>query len=295
MQFVALAADAMSAGDVSFSNLLSSIQTDEARHAQQGFPTAEIMARHDRKRAQQLLDVSFWRSLRLFHVLTGPAMDYYMPVAQRKHSFKEFMTEWIVHHHLRVLADMGLEKPWYWDTFLLSLEHGHHALHLGTWFWRPTLWFKPNGGVSRDERAWLRAKYPSWEDSWGVLWDEIIANVNDGNMGKTYPETLPALCNLCQLPLGSALDRHHLQPYTTTYGPRLYHFCSEPCKWIFELEPARYAEHMNVVDRFLTGEIQPMNLEGGLRWMSITPDVMGDDAFGYRWAKDYAARAKAAG
>jgi len=40
MQFVAFAAAAMDAGDVSFSNILSSIQTDEARHAQQGFPTA---------------------------------------------------------------------------------------------------------------------------------------------------------------------------------------------------------------------------------------------------------------
>src|SRR6267143_4408306 len=33
MQFVAFAAAAMDAGDVSFSNILSSIQTDEARHA----------------------------------------------------------------------------------------------------------------------------------------------------------------------------------------------------------------------------------------------------------------------
>ena len=39
IQFVALAADAMAAGDINWSNLLSSIQTDEARHAQQGFPT----------------------------------------------------------------------------------------------------------------------------------------------------------------------------------------------------------------------------------------------------------------
>lgn len=295
MQFVALAADAMAAGDLSFSNLLSSIQTDEARHAQQGFPTAEILARHDRQRAQELLDASFWRALRLFHVLTGPAMDYYIPVQLRKHSFKEFMNEWIVHHHLRVLADMGLERPWYWDTFQQSLEHGHHALQIGTWFWRPTLWFNPNGGISRAERAWLNQKYPSWEDSWGVLWDEIIHNINAGDMAHAYPETLPALCNLCQLPLGSALDRHHLRPYTATHGARLYHFCSEPCQWIFSLDPVRYAGHMNVVDRFLAGQIQPMNLEGGLRWMGITPEVMGDDAHRYAWAREYSQPAEQAG
>ena len=66
IQFVALAADAMAAGDIDFSNLLSSIQTDESRHAQLGFPTLEVLMKHDPKRAQYLFDVSFWRSFRLF-------------------------------------------------------------------------------------------------------------------------------------------------------------------------------------------------------------------------------------
>ncbi|MDA6302622.1 toluene monooxygenase, partial [Escherichia coli] len=86
---------------------------------------------------------------------------------------------WIVNHHERILEDYGLKKPWYWDQFLYSLENGHHAMHLGTWFWRPTLFWKPNAGVSKDERDWLREKYPTWEENWGVMWDEIIKNVND--------------------------------------------------------------------------------------------------------------------
>lgn len=289
IQFVALAADSMAAGDVSFSNLLSSIQTDEARHAQQGFPTLEILARHDRRRAQELLDVSFWRALRMFQVITGPAMDYYTPLGHRKLSFKEFMLEWIVNHHERVLADYGLARPWYWDTFLASLEHGHHAIHLGLWFWRPTLFFHPSAGVSKAERAWLREKYPSWEDSWGCMWDVIIDNVNAGRRSLTYPETLPALCNLCQLGLGSALDHHQVRPYITEHGGRRYQFCSEPCQWIFERTPERYAGHHNLVERFIGGQITPMNLEGGLAYMGITPDVMGDDCHGYRWAADYQA------
>jgi YHS domain-containing protein/1,2-phenylacetyl-CoA epoxidase catalytic subunit len=289
LRFAALAADSMAAGDVSFSNLLSSIQTDEARHAQQGCSTLEILARHDRRRAQELLDVSFWRALRLFQVITGPAMDYYTPLRHRTQSFKEFMLEWVVHHHERVLADHGLERPWYWDTFLASLEHGHHALHLGLWFWRPTLFFHPSAGVSKAERAWLRAKYPGWEASWGPLWDVIIDNVNAGRRALTYPETLPALCNLCQLALGSALDRHQVRPYLTEHAGRRYQFCSEPCQWIFERAPERYAGHHNLVERFIAGQITPMNLEGGLAYMGITPDVMGDDCHGYRWAADYRA------
>ncbi|NDZ17408.1 toluene monooxygenase [Variovorax sp. WS11] len=292
IQFVALAADAMEAGDVDFSNLLSSIQTDEARHAQLGFPTLEVLMKHDPKRAQYIFDVSFWRSFRLFQTLTGTSMDYYTPVAKRKMSFKEFMLEWVVHHHERTMKDYGLAKPWFWDTFLHCLDHGHHAMHLGTWFWRPTLFWKPNAGVSKAERKWLNEKYPNWEDSWGVLWDEIIANVNRGDMAQTYPETLPALCNVTQLPLGSAWDRHHLKMHTSEYMGRLYNFDSDVSKWIFDSEPERYAGHTNVVDRFLLGEIQPMNLAGGLQWMGITPEVMGDDAHEYRWAADYAPAAR---
>jgi hypothetical protein len=91
IQFVALAADAMAAGDINWSNLLSSIQTDEARHAQQGFPTLQVLMAHDPERAQQIVDVAFWRATRLFQILTGPAMDYYTPLRQRKQSFKEFI------------------------------------------------------------------------------------------------------------------------------------------------------------------------------------------------------------
>src|SRR5262249_56889121 len=91
--------------------------------------------------------------------------------------------------------------------FMLSLDNGHHAAHIGTWFWRPTVFWKSNAGVSKDEREWLREKYPSWEDNWGVLWDQIIDNVNAGRLEQTLPETLPALCSLTQLPLGSAMSR----------------------------------------------------------------------------------------
>jgi Toluene-4-monooxygenase system protein B (TmoB) len=43
-----------------------------------------------------------------------------------------------------------------------------------------------------------------------------------------------------------------------------------------------------VIERLLGGEIQPPTVEGILTWMGLTPDVMGDDAYGYRWAEPYA-------
>jgi len=120
-----------------------------------------------------------------------------------------------------------------------------------------------------------------------VFWDQIIKNVNDGKMAQTLPQTLPALCNLTQLPIGTHSDRHHLECVTSEYRGRTYYFDSEVSKWCFEQEPERYAGHLNVVDRFIAGMIQPADLAGVLQWMGLTEDVMGDDAGDYCWAAEY--------
>ncbi|MBX6762990.1 MAG: YHS domain-containing protein [Rubrobacteraceae bacterium] len=288
LQFLGMAADAMDVGDVEFGSLISSIQTDEARHSQQGEPTLKILVKNGKKEeAQKLVDTMFWRSWRIFCLLTGLSMDYYTPLEHRSMSFKEFMQEWIVKQFMDQFRDLGMERPWYWDTFLDELDWYHHGLHLGVWFWRPTVWWSPDGGVSPAEREWLEAKYPGWNDTFGKYWDVITENIRNGTAEKTLPETLPLICNMCQIPIITPSDpkQRHIAPYTLDHGGRRYHFCSEPCKWIFEQNPSRYAGHKTVVDRFLAGEIQPPNLEGALAYMGITPEVAGQDAEDYAWAR----------
>jgi toluene monooxygenase system protein A len=296
VQFVALAADALASGDINFANMISSIQTDEARHSQQGGPTLEILVEHDPRRAQWIIDKTFWTSARLFSVLTGPGMDYYTPLAMRKQSYKEFMQEWVAGQFVDQLRDYGLKKPWYWDEFMAGLDTWHHAMHLGVWYWRPTLWWNPQGGVSPDERDWLHDKYPRWEEQFGPAWDVIIGNVNDDRMDLTLPRTLPWLCNLCHLPIGTAAsprnDTYPVRSYPLRYNGRTYHFCSRPCRQIW-WEDRDTLHDPTVVERLLNGEIQPSTVEGVLDWMGLTPEVMGDDAYGCRWAKPYATRTKA--
>ena len=137
--------------------MISSIQTDEARHSQQGGPTLEILVEHDPRRAQWIIDKTFWVSARLFSILTGPGMDYYTPLPMRKQSYKEFMQEWIGGQFLDQLRDYGLKKPWYWDEFIAGLDTWHHSQHLGVWYWRPTVWWNPQGGrVTRGARLAAR-------------------------------------------------------------------------------------------------------------------------------------------
>jgi toluene monooxygenase system protein A len=290
LQFVALAADALAAGDIGFANMISSTQTDEARHAQQGGPTLEILMEHDPRRAQWIVDKTFWTSARLFAILTGPAMDYYTPLEHRKQSYREFMEEWIVSGFLRLLDDYGLRRPWYWDEFVAGLDTWHHSLHLGVWFWRPTVWWRPQAGVSRAERDWLQTKYPRWEQQFGFIWDTLIDNVNAGRMDQTLPETLPWLCNLCHLPIGTAGSPHNrehpVRSYPLEHDGYTYHFCSKPCRQIW-WDDRDLMHQRTVIERLLAGEIQPATVEGLLGWMGLTPEVMGDDAYGYRWAAEY--------
>jgi toluene monooxygenase system protein A len=289
VQFLGLAADAAETGDHSFASLISSIQTDESRHSQQGGPALRILIEHGKKaEAQQLIDVAIWRSWKLFSVLTGPLMDYYTPVAGRKQSFKEFMLEWIVVQFERQLLDLGLAKPWYWDTLMRDIEITHHGMHMGVWCWRRTVWWNPAAGVSPDDRDWLEEKYPGWNKRWGRNWDVITQNLLNGKEALTLPETLPLICHMSNLPITHTPgDDWDITDWSLEHEGRLYHFGSEVDRWCFQINPDHYKGHQTVVDRFLAGKILPPTLEGALQYMSLSPDEQGRDAHAYAWIEHF--------
>jgi len=297
LQFVALSSDALESGDVNFANMISSIQTDEARHSQQGGPTMEILIEHDPVRAQWVVDKYFWLTARAFSALTGPPMDYYTPVEHRKQSYREFMEEWIVDQFVRSIKDYGLRKPWYWDEFMEGLDVWHHSLHMGLWYWRPTVWWKPAAGVDAESREWLREKYPNWDTLYGDKWALMAEAINAGNLEATLPETLPWLCNTCHLPTCNASygrdGKWRVRNNSLRHNGVNYHFCSKACRQIW-WEDRDGLNNPTLIERFLAGEIQPMDVPGILNYMGITPDVMGDDADQYAWAASFAPNARGA-
>jgi toluene monooxygenase system protein A len=299
LQFVALAANALESGDVNFANMISSIQTDEARHAQQGGPTLDVIMKFAPQRAQWLIDKNFWLNARLFAILTGPSMDYYTPLEGRELSYKEFMQEWIVDQFVASLEDYGLEKPWYWSEFMEKLNTSHHSLHLGSWFYRWTLPWNPNAGVSRPEREWLNAKYPAWEENFGGYWDTIIHNVNDGRPDLTLPGALPWICNMCQLPIGActgpASEKYPVANYRLHHNGTPYYFCSDPCRRIWWEDRNQMVHQRTIVQRMLDGSVQPPDLPGLFDYMGVGSDEMGDDAYGFTWAADYESTSTAVG
>jgi toluene monooxygenase system protein A len=286
LQFVGLSALAHDVGDRMFETMVNSIQSDEARHAQIGGPVLAKVVQHDRAYAQYLLDKWFWRNWLLFAIVTGLSMDYLTPVEKRTHSFKEFMEEWIIDQFLHSLDDYGLERPWYWDTFVTTLDHYHHMVYASAYTYRATVWFDMVvPGPS--ERTWLRQKYPRSWDAFEPIWDRIAASwsaANPGNDFAVHGTVHVGFCDLCQLVLSNGTPARN-SAVVVDRGDRRYIFCSEPCRWIFEREPERYAEHRDVVKRVLNGEA-PANLIALVRrYFGLDHETWGKDAYGgvYPW------------
>ncbi len=296
MQFLGLAAEAAEAGDTSFADLISSLQTDEARHAQIGAPALKIMiASGHREAAQRIVDIAFWRTYRFFGLISGCALDYFTPLARRTNSYKEFMLEWIGSQFERSLIDLGLAKPWYWDYFIQDLDTYQHGMQFGLWMWRQTVWFPVPAGVSVEEREWLEQKYPGWNASWGRVWDQVTDNLLAGREELTLANTLPIVCNMCQLPIvvppGTAWKP---EEHTLVRDGRRYYFQSHVDKWVFEQDPRRYGEFKSLVDRAAGGEVQPPTFEGFLNYMGLGPHERGYDANAYAWLESFRRRQRAA-
>lgn len=285
LQFVGLSALAHEVGDRMFEKMLQSIQTDEARHAQIGGPVLRTVLQHDPEYAQYLVDKWFWRTWLFFSIVTGFAMDYLTPLERRTASFKEFVEEWILDQFLRLLKEHGLSRPWYWDTFLSSLHRYHHMVYASAYTYRATVWFDMAMPGPR-ERAWLGEKYPeSWPEI-DPIWTRVTERWEQSGPGVewfTQGATPVGFCSLCQLVLCGGTPAKN-SARTVERGDRRYVFCSEPCAWIFEHEPERYAGHKDVVQRILAGEA-PGNLMELLRlYFGLKPADWGKDVMGGKYA-----------
>jgi toluene monooxygenase system protein A len=213
-------------------------------------------------------------------------MDYLTPLSERGPSFKEFVQEWVVDQFLQALRGHGLERPWYWETFLSSLDHYHHMVYASAYTYRASVWFDlvvPGP----EERAWLRGKYPTSWPSVEPVWEQITARWRDADPGNDFAvhgAAIVGFCELCQLVLcGGTPGRN--SAVIVEHGGRRRIFCSEPCRWIFESEPERYAGHAGLVQRVLEGKAPPNILALLRQTFGLTYDSWGKDAFGgaYPW------------
>ncbi|MBV8878624.1 MAG: YHS domain-containing protein, partial [Planctomycetaceae bacterium] len=290
-QFVGLSSLARNVGDRMFEKMVQSIQTDEARHSQIGPAVLKKIVEKDPVYAQSLVDKWFWRTWLFFAVVTGFSMDYLTPLPHRTQSFKEFMEEWVLDQFQRTIESFGLKKPWYWDRFLEALDLYHHMVYVSAYTYRATVWFD-FALPGPEERAWLRQKYPKTWDQLDPVWGRITERWKKSGPGVewyTHGATPVTFCDLCQLVLCGGSPAHN-SAQTLVHGGKKYVFCSDPCRWIFEKEPERYASHLNVVKRILAGQAPANLLELLTKTFSLTADSWGKDVAGgrYDWLRESA-------
>jgi toluene monooxygenase system protein A len=121
----------------------------------------------------------------------------------------------------------------------------------------------------------------------------MIDQVNANNVEATLPETLPWLCSTCHLPACNATQsrdgKWRVRSWQLDYDGKKYHFCTNACRQIFWKDRDN-VNHETLIDRFLAGQIQPMDVGGVLAYMGMTPEVMGDDPDYAAWTRDYVGR-----
>jgi toluene monooxygenase system protein A len=211
-------------------------------------------------------------------------MDYLTPLPRRGPSFKQFVEEWVLEQFLPTLAELGLQRPWYWDTFERSLQNYHHMVYASAYSYRATVWFDfvvPGPA----ERAWLRRKYPDSWDAFEPIWDRITHHWSKTDPGVDFAvhgTAIPTFCHLCQLVLSHGTPQHN-DAVIVEHEGALRAFCSEPCRWLFEREPERYAAHEDIVARVLSGKAPGNLVEFLTRYSGLSLDQWGKDAHGGRY------------
>jgi toluene monooxygenase system protein A len=119
------------------------------------------------------------------------------------------------------------------------------------------------------------------------VWERVTdrwRRADPGNELAVHGTSIVGFCELCQLVLCHGTPAHNTAVVVEHGGSRRI-FCSEPCRWIFEREPERYAAHKGVVKRVLDGEA-PANLLALLRTtFGLRYETWGKDAFAgdYPW------------
>ena len=185
-------------------------------------------------------------------------------------------------------ASTGSSAPGTGRPSSSALDHYHHMVYASAYTYRASVWF--DSGGARPRGAGLAAQQVPGSPG-----------RRSSRCGSRSPRAgappIPATTSPCTAPPSSASAscaswccaaarrRTNSRRSSPSVGGRKRIFCSEPCRWIFESEPERYAAHAGIVQRVLAGEA-PANLLALLRQnFGLDYDSWGKDAFGgdYPW------------
>lgn len=287
--FVPFMSGAAYNGDMATVTFGFSAQSDEARHMTLGIEVIKFLLEQHPDNlpiVQHWVDKWFWRGHKVLG-LVAMMMDYMLP--KRVMSWRE---AWDIYFTeaggalFKDLARYGIRPPKFSEQATLEAEHISHqnwaifyqytqAAGFHTWM--------PNN----EEMDWLSEKYPNTFDKYYrarfELWREME---KDGK--RFYNNALPQLCQTCQIPMGYTEpdDPGTICFRESTYKGDRYHFCSDGCKNIFDVEPEKYSQAWLPVHQIYQGNCGGSDLSDVIKWYGIKD---GDDNMDYNGSPDQAA------
>jgi methane monooxygenase component A alpha chain len=252
--FVAFPNTAAANGDQATPTVFLSIQSDEARHMANGYATLVTVLSDDRNLPliQEALDKYFWRGHIFIDAFLGTLTDYFS--ANRVGAYKNMWQQWIIEDwvgsFIARLEKFGLKAPRWLPQAQENINWANHSAAMAAYALWPIAFWRYDA-PSEQDREWFESQYPGWNTHYGKFWEAYSA-MTDPKQGRIPAQLLPSLpplCQVCQMPCVFPRPDINWVRIVEKAGKKRA-FCSEPCEWMFDLEPQRYLGYQNWYERF---------------------------------------------
>ena len=284
--FVPFMSGAAYNGDMATVTFGFSAQSDEARHMTLGLQIIKfILEQHEDNVpiVQKWMDKWLWRGYKVLG-LVGMMMDYMLPDSPM--SWKE---AWEVYFEenggalFNDLARYGIKVPDFVETCAAEKEHLSHQV------W--SIFYNYTGAAAfhttipdQKKMDWLSEKYPNTFDKYYRPRYEEWRKMEEAGE-RFYTETLPMLCQTCQIPMAytETDDFTQLAYRRSDYNGERYNFCSDQCKKIFDDEPEKFVQAWLPVHQVFQGNCGGATLDDVLGWCQFNK---GSDNLDYHGSPD---------
>lgn len=284
--FVPFMSGAAYNGDMATVTFGFSAQSDESRHMTLGLSAIKFMLEQDADNVpivQKWMDKWLWRGYRML-ALVAMMMDYMLPNSPT--SWAEAVELYIEQNCMALYKDLekyGIQAP----TDLINTivaEKGHLSHQAWNIFYNHTnaapfhTWMP-----EEDKMNWLSEKYPDTFDKYyRPMFERYIELEKKGE--RFYSETLPLVCQVCQIPLGfTDVEGGNPDVYTletSEFNDEKFHTCSKGCKHIFEDQPEKYIQAWLPPHQIFQGNCGGATIPEVLKWYTIEQGIENMDYLG---------------
>jgi phenol/toluene 2-monooxygenase (NADH) P3/A3 len=253
--FVANPAVAVANGDTMFGQHQLTTQTDETRHIAIGQTGLRLLLEADERNiplVQEWFDKWSWIMHRVVGGPTSIFIDYFgkNKVMSYKEAFHHYYIKNYIGGLIEDLGPLGLKPPRFLKNMLEENETYSHAL------WKNMYEGKNVGMIEMEapdskEREWFKEKYPRFQSLYGNYWNAVDQG-ESADLNSTFLH-----CKVCQFPLLFVDENNDPVVHSAMHNHKKHYFCSEPCEWIFHLEPSKYTDVLTQDEIFTSGLVKP--------------------------------------